>query len=445
MLGIRFSDAGLTEAAGLGALGASSPRAAHHARAAVRPALGSGSPCRRSRWSSASLSSARRCTSRSTWTGGPRSCGARCCRRRTRPRLQRAPRGGRAGGCGGVAGAGSGINDVPVALAVVLLASGDPITWLTPLLASTSSAPARSSGTCWAGRGVGAAARRAAGDGPVPARRARRLPARLLCGRSRTRRACSRPDRRAGARQLQPAAPRRRAVVRRGDGVAGQIGLFVLLGLTPPDASPTPSSRAVAGAPWWWPPAALGRSRRRRRSGCRGASRRSCRGPGCAAPCRSCWRWSRCRRAHRMRSGWSTSCSCWWWCSPCCRGRRCRSWRAGWASSSRAPRDRGRLRPAGRAGRRPAAGPGAGGLPAARGLPARAAAAARRDGEPGRARQEAFTPPVDTRLRVGDQLSSSPRPRPASARSADPCGRPGRRLAAGTASRGTDPVGTMGR
>ena len=60
--------------------------------------------------------------------------------------------------------------------------------------------------------------------------------------------------------------------------------------------------------------------------------------------------------------------------------------------ASRAAGDRGRRRPAGRAGRGPAAGPGAGGLPAARGLPARAAAAARRDGEPGRARRGGVHP-----------------------------------------------------
>ena len=106
--------------------------------------------------------------------------------------------------------------------------------------------------------------------------------------------------------------------------------------------------------------------------------------------------------------------------------------------ASRAARDRGRRRPAGRAGRRPAAGPGAGGLPAARGLPARAAAAARRDGEPGRARRGGVHP---------DGRHPAARGRPAPGRhhgrgarghrAADPGGRPGR--AAGPLARRVRP------
>ncbi len=76
---------------------------------------------------------------------------------------------------------------------------------------------------------------------------------------------------------------------------------------------------------------------RRRRSGCRGGSRPSWPGPGCAARCRSCWRRSRWRRASRRRIGSSTWCSCWWCCSRCCRARRCRGWPGGsacWTSDA---------------------------------------------------------------------------------------------------------------
>ena len=81
-----------------------------------------------------------------------------------------------------------------------------------------------------------------------------------------------------------------------GLGWLAQIGLFVMLGLyvepsrLPAALVPGIADRAdrAAGRPpasRWWPPPC--------RSGCRGGSRRSCPGRGCAARCPSCWRSSR--------------------------------------------------------------------------------------------------------------------------------------------------------
>ena len=170
-------------------------------------------------------------------------------------------------------------------------------------------------------------------DRPVPARRDRRLRARLLGRAARARlRAAGDLRRRAGARQLQPAAPRRRAARSpRGLGWLAQIGLFVLLGLyaSPPrlvDAR-RPRADRRGGAGGGRAPAVGGRGGRAvpgavARAGVPvlvGAARRGADRAGAdrAAP-----------RGRRTAQRWSTSCSCWSWCSPCCRAPRCRSWPA---------------------------------------------------------------------------------------------------------------------
>jgi cell volume regulation protein A len=97
---------------------------------------------------------------------------------------------------------------------------------------------------------------------------------------------------------------------------------------------PPPSSSAVARccSPGRWRS-----SCRPRRSGCRGVSRRSWPGPGCAAPSRSCSPPSRCRPAYRMAPTCSTWCSCWWSSTPWCRPPRCPG-SAGASASSRTSR-----------------------------------------------------------------------------------------------------------
>ena len=117
----------------------------------------------------------------------------------------------------------SGMNDAPVVLAVILLASTDPITWLSPLLVVYElGAGAVIGGLLGIRRRVGAAPCRAALHGPVPARRDRGVRPGLLGGPARPRLRAARHLRRGtGAGQLRPAAPRRGPVVRGGDGLAG--------------------------------------------------------------------------------------------------------------------------------------------------------------------------------------------------------------------------------
>jgi cell volume regulation protein A len=70
-----------------------------------------------------------------------------------------------------------------------------------------------------------------------------------------------------------------------------------------------------------------------------------CHGRACAGRSRSSWRRSRTRRSCRARDRCGTSCSCSWWSSRCCRGRRCRGWRAGSACRSGAWSRRSTSRP----------------------------------------------------------------------------------------------------
>ena len=133
--------------------------------------------------------------------------------------------------------------------------------------------------------------------------------------------------------------PHRRAILGFADGLAwvAQIGLFVLLGLL---ASPSRLDEAlvpalVAGVALVLLARPLsvvisavlarpvrGPRRRPRQPGRLAGGARSCRGPGCAAPCPSCWRRSRCRSAHPAPGVSSTRCSCWSSSSRCSRRPR---------------------------------------------------------------------------------------------------------------------------
>ena len=189
----------------------------------------------------------------------------------------------------------SGLNDAPVYIAVVLLASGEEFTWHTPLLVGYELAVGALIGIAlgWARR-VRAAPGRTARHRPVPVGDHVGLRARLRGQRPRRR---VRPARhlrvRAGARQLAPAAPRRHALLRGGIRLAG------------PDR-PVRAARPLRVAtrncsPRWCPVWSPARSSccwpARSRlcsppsvSACPGGKRRSCPGRGCAARCRSCSR-----------------------------------------------------------------------------------------------------------------------------------------------------------
>ena len=113
--------------------------------------------------------------------------------------------------------------------------------------------------------------------------------------------------------------PHRAATRSFAEGVAwlAQIGLFVMLGLLlspePDHAGASSGSPCVAGLVLTVRgPAGLGAGQLGRAADAAGASWRSCRGPGCAARCRSCWRRSRWPRGstdaeralrHRLRDG----------------------------------------------------------------------------------------------------------------------------------------------
>ena len=303
----------------------------------------------------------------------------------------------------------SGMNDAPVVLAVVLLASDDPITWLTPVLVVYELlAGAVDRVRAGPGGRLGAAARRAPVDRPVPARRARRLRARLLGRAARARlRAARDLRRRAGPRQLQPAAPGDVLSFVEGTGWLAQIGLFVLLGLyaSPPRLIDAVVPALIAGVVLV-------------------VAARPLSVIAAAAPFRVPWReqaflsWSGLRgavpivlalvalqegapNAQRLVDAVFVLVVVLTLLQGTTLPFVAR--RLGVVAVERA-RDRGRRRPAGRAGRRPAAGPGAGGS-RLRGVYLRELRLPRgatvslvvRD-------EEAFTPTVDTRLRVGDQL-----------------------------------------
>ena len=262
----------------------------------------------------------------------------------------------------------SGLNDAPVVLAVVAAglrrprSPGRPRCWW-----STSWSSGRCSGSLLGlRRGVGAAPGRAAVHRALPAGRDRGVRARLLHRPVRARvRAAGHLRRRAGAGQLRPAAPRRRPLVRRGHRLAG------------PDRAVRAARAlrlAVAAARRGGPGAGRGAGAGAAGAAAVGAGRGAA-VPGAVARAgvpvlvgaarRGADR-ARADRADRGRarraSSWSTSCSCWSWCSPCCRAPRCRAVarRLGVARTVEPTRDRGRRRPARRAGRRPAAGAGAG-------------------------------------------------------------------------------------
>ena len=214
----------------------------------------------------------------------------------------------------------SGFNDAPVVLAVVVLASDDPITWLTPVVVVYELAAGGLIGVLF-GLGGAWALRRVAlpatGLYPLAAiavsvlgystgqlAHASGLLATYVCALV------------LGNAKL----PHRGGVLSFAEGMGwlAQIGLFVLLGLyaSPPRLVDALWPALVAGLVRCWPRGRCRWSRRPCRSGCRGGRRRSCPGPGCAGRCRSSWRWSPSARARRRRRCSSTSCSCWSWRSP---------------------------------------------------------------------------------------------------------------------------------
>ena len=301
VLGIQFSDAALTESLGLAALVLILTEGGLTTRwTAVRPGAGRrhravhggrGGEHRGRRGGAAPAARPRLAASRSS--------GARCCRPPTRRPCSACCAGS---GCrrrlSGALELESGMNDAPVVLAVVLLASGDPITWIDPAAGRSTSSPA--------GGLIGAAVRAAAGRGRCAGPR---CPSTGLYPLAAHRRSACWPTppasslhasgparhlrRRAGARQLRPAAPRRRAA-RSPRGWAGspRSGCSCCSGSTP--RRPGWSTRCVpaliagAGAAARGA-AAVGAWPRRAVPACRGGSRRSCPGPGCAGRCRSCW------------------------------------------------------------------------------------------------------------------------------------------------------------
>ena len=257
------------------------------------------------------------------------------------------------------------MNDAPVVLAVVLLASDEPITWVTPLLVVYELGVGAALGLLL-GRAGAWALRRAA----LPSTGLYPLAALAVCVLAYS---AGQLAHASGLLATYVAAlvlgnsnlPHRGDVLSfaEGTGWLAQIGLFVLLGLSPrPAGCPTPSSPPSSpGSCWSWPPGRCRWSPRRRRSGCRGASRRSCRGRGCAARCRSC---SPLVAAQEGAPGAQRLVDVVFVLVvvlTLLQGTTLPSVarRLGVVAPGRAAGDRGRRRPARRAGRRPAAGPGA--------------------------------------------------------------------------------------
>ena len=285
----------------------------------------------------------------------------------------------------------SGMNDAPVVLAVVLLASDEPITWLTPVLVVYELLAGAVVGYAL-GRAGAWALRRAA----LPSTGLYPLAALAVCVLAYSGGQLAHAS---GLLATYVAAlvlgnsnlPHRADVLSfvEGTGWLAQIGLFVLLGLyaSPPRLIEAVVPALIAGVVLV-------------------VAARPLSVIAAAAPFRVPWReqaflsWSGLRGAVpivlalvALQEGAPNGAAT--------RRRRVRAGRgahpaAGHDAAVRGPpagggggrgaRGRGRRRPAGRAWCGPAAGPGARRVAAARGLPARAAAAARRDGEPGRAR-----------------------------------------------------------
>ena len=404
VLGIQFSDAALTESLGLAALVLILIEGGLTTRwTAVRPSLGVGHRAvhgggrgehRGGRGGAAPAARPGLAHRVPVGRGAvrpptPRRCSACCagsgCRRGWPARWSWSP----------------GMNDAPVVLAVVLLASGDPITWLTPAAGGLRAGRGRGDrGAVRARRGVGAAPGRAAVHRSVPAGDHRGVRAGLLRPGSsrtppacwpptsprwcwatptcRTAAACARSPRasagwpRSGCSCCSGCTPRRRGcstrvlpalVAGRGAG-AGWRGRCRCCSRPPPFRVPV----AGAGVPVLVGAARGGADRAgadradRGRAAAPAAGRRGVRAGRGADP----------GAGHHAAVGGPAARAC-----PA-RGR---------------PREiAGRRRAAGRAGRRPAAGPGPGRLQAARGLPAGAAAAPGRHGQPGGARRARGSP-----------------------------------------------------
>ncbi len=189
----------------------------------------------------------------------------------------------------------SGMNDAPVVLAVILLASGDPITWLTPLLVVYELA---AGGVIGAVLGLAGAwvLRRVA----LPATGLYPLAAIAVCLLAYS---AGQLAHASGLLATYVAAlvlgnsdlPHRgrRALLRRGHRLARpDRAVRAARPLRLPAAAGRrcgPRARRRAGADSSRP-ARCRCSWPRRRSGCRGASRRSCPGRGSAGRCRSCSR-----------------------------------------------------------------------------------------------------------------------------------------------------------
>ena len=303
MLGIRISDAALTEAARVRGAGVHPRRGRLTTRwDNVRPALRfgdlTGHRLGRGRIVvvGAGVQSPLGCDWRTSLLWGA----VLSSHRRRRGVLACCAASGSSRGCPRALELESGLNDAPVVIAVVLLARGTEITWLDPLLVVYESGRGAVVGRAGLGfAGAWLLRREALPRRAVPAgrhRADRRPPTRSGSCRARVR-VPGHLRRRRHPRQLPAAAPgvhaarsprgsagwRRsacsscsgstssRAAACRAVCPAIVIGLVLLLVARP--------LSVLAAAP---------------RSGCPGGSRRSCPGRGCAARCPSCWPPSRC-------------------------------------------------------------------------------------------------------------------------------------------------------
>ena len=213
----------------------------------------------------------------------------------------------------------SGTNDAPVVLAVVLLASGDPLTWVTPFLVVYELVAGG-----LIGGALGAAGAWALRRGSFPATGLYPLAALAVCvlaySAGQFAHASGLLATYVAALVLGNADLPHRAGVRsfaEGTGWLAQIGLFVLLGLyaSPPRLLDAVLPALVAGAraDRGGAPALGGRGGRAVPRAMAGAGVpvvvRAARGGADRAGADR-----RSPRARRARRRWWTSCSCWWWC-----------------------------------------------------------------------------------------------------------------------------------